>query len=372
MAVRPKKDAQGNPVPREWIIDVRLEGSKGPRDRLPFYGTEIQAREFEIQLRRKTKASVHRIISPTFLDALPEFLSAYKNEVAPTTANDFHWAWKRLEETFAKIPMANITPNLVEAYKAKRLEEGVKKRTINRELSYLSAMLRWAEDQRIIPPLSFRIKRFPKKQTISPIPVVHTPEEIHQVLQEVNPKKRTIALLLYDAGLRRAEACNLTGAQVDLASGIIRVKGKGGKERLVPIHTKRLAEALKEQIAQAGKGYLFINPVTQKPYQDIRRALRAASERADIDKPIYHHLLRHDHGTHAAMAEVDPRAVQQMLGHSNLSTTEIYTHIAGEFLKTQGKKFAALVDSSQTMDKNQAKKDKEPVPKRGRALHFPI
>lgn len=357
MAVRSKKDASGNIIPGEFIIDIRPAGRKGPRARIPFHGTEIQARDFELQLLREFKGSARAQISPTFLDALPEFLAAYRNEVAKTTATDFHWAWKQLEKTFGKIPIANLTPNLIETYKAKRLEDGVKKRTINRELSYLSAILKWAEDQHIIRPLPFRVKRFPKKQTVSPIPVVHTPAEIQEVLKEVNPKKLTIALLLYDAGLRRAEACNLTGAQVDLAAGIIRVKGKGGKERLVPIHTNRLRSALKESIAECGKGELFINPATGRPYKDIRRALRAASERADIDKPIYHHLLRHDHGTHAALAEVDPRAVQQLLGHSNLSTTELYTHIAGEFLKTQGAKFAALVDEAQTVDLKKTKKD---------------
>ncbi|WP_305043879.1 tyrosine-type recombinase/integrase [Geoalkalibacter sp.] len=366
MAVRPKKDKHGRIIPGEWVIDVRLEGYKGPRERLPFVGTEAEAREIEMALRLKHRPRVADLTAPTVLDALPEFLRDYSNHVTKGTLGDFHWAWKQLEPLFAQARLANITPELVEAYKAKRLADGVKKRTINRELSYLAAILRWAEEQRIIPPMQYRVKRFPKKQTISPVPIVHSPEEIQAVLDQLNPKIRAIALLLYDAGLRRAEATTLTGAQVDLPMGIIRVVGKGGKERIVPILTERLRHELAERIDQVGRGYLFINPATEQPYKEIRVSLRNAAARAGVDKRIYHHLLRHNHGTHAAMAEVDPRAVQKMMGHSNLSTTELYTHLAADFIKSQGKKFASFIKQpsakppqTKTVDRITKKKNTE-------------
>lgn len=364
MAVRPKLDKTGNPIPGEYMIDVRLNGRNGPRERIPFIGTEAQAREAEVELRGSSKPGVAACVSPTFLDAIPEFLRDYGNRVTKGTLTDFHWAWKQLETTFGKIPMANLKPALVEQYKAKRLETGVKKRTINRELTYLAAIVKWAEENRHIPPSAYRIKRFPKKQTTSPIPVVHTPDEIHAVLDQVNPKKRTLALLLYDAGLRRQEATTLTGAQIDLSSKMMRIMGKGRKERLVPILTDRLLDGLKERIKECGKGHLFVNPATNKPYKDIRGALKAAAARAGVDKRIYHHLLRHNLGTHAAIAEMDPRAVQKMFGHADLTTTDFYTHVAGEFLHTQGAKFARLVAGtgeqnkkpSQTVDTKTAEK----------------
>jgi site-specific recombinase XerD len=353
MSVRPKKNRRGEIVPGEYIIDYLPNGKKGKRERITFVGTEPEARALEMEMRGQTKPTVREILSPTCLDALPEFLRDYGNRVAKSTVVDFHWAWKQLEQSFAIIPLRNVNPRLVEIYKAKRLADGVKKRTINRELSYLSALLRWAEDQKIIDEFP-RIKRFPKKQTTSPLAIVHAPDEIAAIIDEVNPAKRAIALLLYDAGLRRSEACNLKGSQIDLATRLMRIIGKGNKERIVPILTDRLHEALKEAKDSAGNGYLFINPATQKPYVDPRRALKAASDRAGVDKRIYSHLLRHDHATHSAMAEVSPLAIQQILGHSDQSTTAIYQHLAAGFLTSQGSKFATLANSSSA--KNQEKK----------------
>ncbi len=359
MSIRPKKDQNGHPLPGEWIIDVRLDGHKGPRDRIPFTGSEAQARAYEMQLLGSRAPRMGTIPSPSFIDALPEFLRDYGNAVAASTITDFHWAWKQLEETFGKTPMADLAPALVENYKAKRLADGVKKRTINRELSYLAAIIKWAEEHRHIPPLAYRIKRFPKKATRSPEPRVHTPDEIQRVIDEVPAQKRGLVLLLYDAGLRRNEALQIRGEQVDLERGLLHIVGKGSKERQVPILTERLHDELAERIKEQGRGYLWINPATGEPYKNVRGMLREAAARADVDKRIYHHLLRHNLGTHAAMAEVDPRAVQKMLGHSNLSTTELYTHLSGQFLHQQGRKFAGLVGQSNPLDKKQRKKRNE-------------
>jgi len=357
MAVRPKKDKDGNIIPGEFYIDVRLKGRSGPRDRIHFIGTEVEARDYEVSLKGANGPGIGASVTPTFIEAIPDFLRDYGNQVSKNTISDFHWAWKQLEGSFGNIHMAKLSPAIVEKYKAKRLADGVKKRTINRELSYLSAIIKWAEENKHIPPLAYRIKRFPKKQTKSPTPAVHTPQEIQAVIDEIPEKKRGIVYLLYDAGLRRSEALNLQGSQVDLARKVITVVGKGGKERLVPILTERLHDELKDRIKENGKGYLWVNPSTEQPYKEIRKLLQNAAARAGVDKRIYHHLLRHDHGTHSAMAEVDPRAVQLMLGHSNLSTTQLYTHIAGDFLATQGSKFANLIKTAKSVDKKQTKND---------------
>lgn len=360
MSVRPKKDRHGNIIRGEYIIDFLPDGKKGKRERVPFVGTELEARRIEMELRSQYQLPVRALTSPTCLNALPEFLRDYGNRVAASTLGDFQWAWKQLENTFAHLPLRSINPQLVEIYKAKRLKDGVKKRTINRELSYLSALLRWAEEQKIISEFP-RIKRFPKKQTISPLAIVHAPDEIAAILDQVNPSKIALILLLYDAGLRRSEACNLRGEQIDLKTRLMRIIGKGNKERIVPILTDRLHAALTAAKEAAGKGYLFINPATNQPYKDPRAALKAASSRAGIDKRIYSHLLRHDHATHSALAEVDMRAVQQILGHTNQSTTAIYTHLAATFISSQGTKFATLANQSAAKvgDKKNPKKTKK-------------
>jgi len=359
MAVRPKKNNHGEIQPGKFVIDWWPQGRAGRRERLDYIGTEVGARDYEMELRLKAKPPIATRSSPTIGDMLPEFLGEYRNDVAKSTISDFHWAWKQLEPTFNRLPAVRITPGIIETYKAARLEVGVKKRTINRELSYLSAIIKWAEDRHHIDPLPWRIKRFRKRDTVSPKPVVHTMDELQKILDHLNPARLGLVLLMYDAGLRKTEACTIKGAQVDLASRQIRVLGKGNKERILPIITDRLLVELTAAKKRAGKGYLWISKITGKPYVNIRGALRAAAERAGVDKRIYHHLLRHDHGTHSAMAGVDARAVQRMMGHSNLSTTELYTHLAGEYLKTEGNKFADYLKVSRSETKNKPKTKKK-------------
>ena len=285
----------------------------------------------------------------TFDQAVKDFLPYYKCLVSEGTVADFHWAWKQLNPSFGHIQIPKLTPANIESYKNKRLGDGVKKSTVNRELSYIASIIKWAENNDIIWPLPFRVKRFPKRDVRGPEPVVHTLNEMAAIIDHLKPRHRGMVLLMYDAGLRKSEAMNLTGDRIDIELRQIRVRGKGSKDRIVPIITNRLYEEMVAAKERAGTGYLYINPRTNKPYKDIKTAMRTASKKAGVDKKIYHHLLRHDHGTHTAIAGVDCRAIQKILGHSSLSTTEIYTHLAGDFLRSEGKKFAELLERNQAL-----------------------
>ncbi len=86
------------------------------------------------------------------------------------------------------------------------------------------------------------------------------------------------------------------------------------------------------------KGWLTVNPTTKKPYLTIRKALLRAAQKAGIEKHLYHHLLRHSFGTAATVAGYDLSALQSIMGHSSPNTTGIYQHLAGEYLRTQGRK----------------------------------
>ncbi|MFZ1881907.1 MAG: tyrosine-type recombinase/integrase, partial [Gaiellaceae bacterium] len=141
--------------------------------------------------------------------------------------------------------------------------------------------------------------------------------------------------LLYGAGLRVSEAMGLEKAGVDLEDRLVRVIGKGGKERAVPIG-RHAAEALRRYLAR-GRPFLdtrhrpelFLNarggPLTRAGAFLI---LRKLAEKAGLDPQRVHpHLLRHSFATHLLEGGADLRSVQEMLGHADLATTELYTHV---------------------------------------------
>ena len=112
------------------------------------------------------------------------------------------------------------------------------------------------------------------------------------------------------------------------------IRGKGNKQRIVPIHRK-VRVYLKKRMKN---GFLFINEKTGKPFYDAKKALKRAAEKAGVDG-VYMHLLRHAFGTHSIMSGISPRALQMMLGHSSITTTEIYSRLANDFLSEEMKKF---------------------------------
>ena len=149
-------------------------------------------------------------------------------------------------------------------------------------------------------------------------------------------RDRALAELLYGAGLRVTEAVTLDRAAVDLDARLVRCLGKGGKERVVPIG-RRAAEAVRRYLAR-GRPYLdrrrrpelFLNarggPLTRAGAFLILRRLAA---RAGLEPERVHpHVLRHSFATHLLEGGADLRSVQEMLGHADLATTELYTHVS--------------------------------------------
>lgn len=337
MSVRPL-DGAG----RKWQIDFYPQGRKGPRERLTFYGTLDEARRHEAELRQAHDLPAPLVAETRLIDILPAFRDHYRIDRLPRTVGDMETALKRLLPAFGHLPLSRITDTIVEQYMARRLEDGVKKRTINRELCYLSVILKWAADKGHCRPV--RVKRFPKKHTRPPTPNVPTMEEVQAVLSALHPSKRGLFMLMYDAGLRKTEAFTLRGLQVDLARGTICILGKGGKERIQTIDTHRLHAELAAAKARAGNGLLYPNPWTGQPLKDIREALRRAIRKSGIGRHIYPHLLRHGSCTHSVESGVELTAIQKGKGHADISTTMIYVNIAAEHQKREGRKFGQRID----------------------------
>ncbi len=335
MSVRPCKNRRGELEPGKWIIDPYL-GKGYPRRPLTFYGTEVEAWAVHNEMLRSAKPVLPAL--PKIRDLFDEWLQSYGNDHSPQTVHDAVKSFRHLLPRLGKVHGARLTPTMLEKYKTERIEEGVKPRTINKELSYLSSLLTWAVEMGYLNEKPCTIRRFGKIRSPRPRPL--TQEEVTALLEHLEPHYRLPFLLLADAGLRRAEALTARRTDVDLEQGIIRIKGKGNKERVVPLLTDRLRAELRAAMARDnGSDYLLINPRTGRPYGSIRKAIIRAGGKAGLGQRVYHHLLRHSFGTNAVLAGMNLRAIQEIMGHSTITVTEGYTHLAIEHLKQEGRKF---------------------------------
>lgn len=200
-----------------------------------------------------------------------------------------------------------------------------------------------------------KISQNPSSEIYSPklekkLPIVLSTEEIDRIIscfdlsKENGERNRTIIECLYSCGLRVTELVNLKISEINFIDGYIKIIGKGNKQRITPIN-KKLSTYLKNyidnirsklKIDKSNSDYLFLNRRGKK----ISRVLvfnivKTACQKVGIKKNISPHTFRHSFATHLVEGGADLRAVQEMLGHSNITTTEIYTHLDTNYLKEE-------------------------------------
>ncbi|HTL11100.1 MAG TPA: tyrosine recombinase XerC [Bdellovibrionota bacterium] len=237
-----------------------------------------------------------------------------------------------------------LSPTLIRAHLA-RIAEGLEPSSVGRHLAAIRGFLRYLRRRGDLSRDVGSMVSAPRVQR--PLPRFLRIEEIHALLRATDPSnrlgRRDLALfeLLYGAGLRVSEVVGLDRRDVDLAGGWVRVMGKGRKERRVPFGPPAKA-ALEVWLAEtAGEGPLFVNyrggRLTTRSVARIlaRHLIRAAATGdvyAALEGKISPHGLRHSFATHLLAAGADLRSIQEMLGHSRLSTTQRYTHVDPESL----------------------------------------
>ncbi len=311
-------------------------GRKGKAEYIPFQGPRPEALIFEQELRGLTNRD-----DPGFLDNLPEFLIAYRNRASKRGMEVIQNSLKHLEAFFSGFKMRHIVPSLIERYKAARLQTGVKKRTINIELSGLSAYITWMNST--MGTAYLRPKRFSKKETTPPMPQILTPAELTEILMHLGGDIRIMISLMAMCGLRRNEVFSLTAENVDIPGQSLHIHGKGGKWRMVPIMSQPILEHLQKLCLQHPAGPIFISPRTGKEWIDIRKQINKAATAAGITKHIHPHLFRHSFATALINDGTDIRIIQEILGHSELSTTQIYTQVANSSKRAAMGRLAARV-----------------------------
>ncbi len=178
------------------------------------------------------------------------------------------------------------------------------------------------------------IKR-PKKE--KKIPSVLTKDEVKKLISVLdNKKSRLMVSLIYACGFRVSELVNLKASDLNFEESIGYVKqGKGRKDRIfnIPENLKKSLMKQAEQQKSLGEEYLFTGPKGKLSQRNIQKIIKKASRKAGINKNVHPHTLRHSFATHLLENNVDIRKIQELLGHADLSTTQIYTHISKEELK---------------------------------------
>ena len=219
------------------------------------------------------------------------------------------------------------------------------------EIAALRAFYRFAENEKLLPAnvaenlsLPRRWQRLPKALNNDEITKLLAPESPET---PVNLCDQAILELAYASGLRLAELKNLRLEQLHLESGFINIIGKGNKERVVPVG--KTAVAALQHYIEAGRPKL-VTPkspanvfLTRRgtPFASVTMWLRIKHRvrRAGIARNITPHMLRHSFATHLLEHGADLRVIQELLGHANISTTEIYTHVSGNRLREVHRKF---------------------------------
>ena len=246
-----------------------------------------------------------------------------------------------LEKTRLTAP-SGIDRGLVRGYIASLQAEGRSRATVLRKISAVRSFTRYlreqgqlARDPFVQVPTPKREKRLPKFLTESEMDELLAAGAA--ALGELGPRDRAILELLYSSGLRRSEVAALSVGDVDFLSGFIRVFGKGSKERLVPVGggaLSRLREYLGARASRGGGAPLFLNHRGGRLTHDgVALVVKRWARLAGFHKPVTPHVFRHSMATHLLNSGCDLRSVQEMLGHKNLATTQVYTHLSLERLK---------------------------------------
>lgn len=231
------------------------------------------------------------------------------------------------------------------AFLAEQMKSGLSPRTVTRHLSGIRQFYRWQVRERQLDSDPSALIEAPRVGR--GLPKALTEAEVERLLAAPDTttplglRDRAMLELMYATGLRVSELVGLAQANLNLERGVVRVMGKGGKERLVPLGDEAvewmrryLSEARPELAGGATPAAVFITARREgMTRQSFWYRVKAHARSADIRKPISPHGLRHSFATHLLNHGADLRVVQLLLGHSDLSTTQIYTHIAREGLK---------------------------------------
>lgn len=255
-----------------------------------------------------------------------------------------------IELTFGNTALPDIKATFIRTWLAKLKEEGMEAKSINRKISTLKSFFKYQlkEESITVSPmgtivslkLNKRLPQFVEKEDINTLfSYVEFPDDWQ------GKTDRILLQLLYNTGMRQAELVSLKESQVDAYKNSIKVLGKGNKERIIPV-SNELMGFLKDYVAEKRKTFekydadiLLINEKGKKLYPKyVYNAVKKYLSKITTINKKSPHVLRHTFATHLMNNGADLNAVKELLGHSSLAATQIYTHNSIEKLKDIHKK----------------------------------
>lgn len=235
----------------------------------------------------------------------------------------------RLKPVFGNYRLSEVTPEMIGKYKSERLSTGIKKCSVNRELSCLKKIFNVAIDWSYAtdPNPVKKVKFFSEKENVRE-KILAEGEEEEKLFLTAAPHLKELMKAALNTGMRKGEICKLKWVNVDLEGKEIKIiafLSKSGKERRIPINLilSNLLYAVRTQNRK--DDYVFSNPETGKPYVDIKNAFKGACKRAGIEGLRFHDL-RHTFASRLIKKGVDLIIVRDLLGHASVVTTQRYTH----------------------------------------------
>lgn len=253
-------------------------------------------------------------------------------------------------------------------------ERQIGKRSIKRKMSSLKSFYAWMYLQKKVDSDPFEYVHSPK--ATHALPDFFSEKEIDSLLtanekrtDKLKDRDQALLMLMFASGLRASEVVNLTFNQVDFDNRIMKVSGKGNKDRLVPF-TNSAKEAmlnyingLRKDLLKEDTKYIFLNSKGNKmTVRGLEYILDEIEAKTGLYGKIHPHMLRHSFATKMLNRGADLRTIQELLGHSSIETTSIYTHVAYENMKEtyektfpRAKKEDSNPDYDEESDKNQLK-----------------
>jgi integrase/recombinase XerC len=272
------------------------------------------------------------------LDGYLEYLR-HERGLSPRTLTAYQ---RDLDQLLAFLKTENIdepksvSEHHVRAFVARRHRQGQGGKSLQRLLSSVRGFFRWLLREQRVEQNPAAAVRAPK--SARHLPATLDPESIDRLLdiRDESPlarRDKAMMELFYSSGLRLAELAGLEWSQLDLASGMVRVHGKGNRSRIVPVGRKAKTALEEWRKARAGIAALAEPAVfvsrAGKPIspRTIQARIRHWAARQGLPSTVYPHLLRHSFASHVLESSGDLRAVQELLGHADISTTQVYTHL---------------------------------------------